>query len=730
MKKYLLLIVLMCCSTLAFAQQRRAFYVYTADGLADIFYTSQVRKFTFAPIDESHPHVYNQIISVYRGGTKMPVTEIDSVSFLTPPLSAFQQEGKLNHISSEAFRQLVIDYKAEPDQQTLKSERPVIIDCWGKWCTYCLQMMPTMEQLAQEYKGRVDFYKVDVDEEPELSAYLASASLPCLYFFPKTGTPVAREGLMDIASIRNIIEKVLLVTDEENPDAPKPEVELNLWKGDSEHAWTDRRFTAQIKCPTVDATLVKYACFLKDEIENGEQTEKELIQRYGDVLPAELLPRVNSTHGLPLTFKVQKNSTYRFLCLVKNTQGGVTVQSADITTDASYTPLMDFQVVNGALAEFIQPQKNHMSVYIKTKEAVEAAFGYLLKREYDEAMARGETVESLLKVQDDRVFTLSAEALAQANNRGYVQVIAPLEEMTDYVCFARMCNAAGKVMTESKVLRTPYAGYNEVIAYPQLNVTTNLIGKAVSCSVNCVSGDAVYASLLILPAHDVTQLLAQGETLESIIETHPAVSVMSEQQVEWLNGQGVSNVFTDVRPSTRYTCIADVYGRLGGRVVIRSDIETLAEDMMSEAIDVVLSGNYAQKMLTASVQCCTANASTATLALIESSKLEQWLATGASLEDLMATQHQDFLKYETFTPEQLTWYNQNGFVTAYGSPQPSTRYTWLLDTRTTEGVRKLVRREVLTPNRYEMELLPYAQTSLSLQPQAACLPLLEVKCLH
>ena len=281
-------------------------------------------------------------------------------------------------------------------------------------------------------------------------------------------------------------------------------------------------------------------------------------------------------------------------------------------------------------------------------------------------------------------------------------------------------------MVASEELRTPYAGYNEVIAYPDIHVITSLIGHSVSCSVNCISGNAIYASLLMLPADEVTSLLAKGQTLEELMKTHPKVSVMSAQQLEWINDQGVSNVLSDVRPGTRYTCLADVYGRFGGRTVKRSDIQTLPQGVDVPLLDVVFAGSYGQKMLTASAVCRSANAVSATAALVESGKLEQLLGKGLTLEELMAASHEDFLKYDVFTADQLGWFNQNGFVLAYGDIQPSTRYTWLLDTRTAAGDRLVQRSEVMTPNASEMELIPYALSPLSRAISQKPLPLQQV----
>ncbi|NQT23124.1 MAG: thioredoxin [Candidatus Omnitrophica bacterium] len=71
------------------------------------------------------------------------------------------------------------------ETKVLKSEKPIMIDLWAEWCMPCKMLTPVIEEIAEEYKGRVDVAKVNVDDSPELATELSVMSIPTLIFFKK-----------------------------------------------------------------------------------------------------------------------------------------------------------------------------------------------------------------------------------------------------------------------------------------------------------------------------------------------------------------------------------------------------------------------------------------------------------------------------------------------------------------------------------------------------------------
>ena len=66
------------------------------------------------------------------------------------------------------------------EKEVMKSEQPVLLDFWAVWCPPCRMLAPVVEQIAEEYEGRVKVGKVNVDEERELSAMFRVENIPTI----------------------------------------------------------------------------------------------------------------------------------------------------------------------------------------------------------------------------------------------------------------------------------------------------------------------------------------------------------------------------------------------------------------------------------------------------------------------------------------------------------------------------------------------------------------------
>ena len=68
-------------------------------------------------------------------------------------------------------------------REVIESELPVLVDFFAEWCGPCRMLSPVMEQLAEEYEGKVKLVKLHVDQAPELASSYGINSIPALLYF-------------------------------------------------------------------------------------------------------------------------------------------------------------------------------------------------------------------------------------------------------------------------------------------------------------------------------------------------------------------------------------------------------------------------------------------------------------------------------------------------------------------------------------------------------------------
>ena len=91
------------------------------------------------------------------------------------------------------------------EQEVLHSKIPVLVDFWAEWCSPCRQIAPIVDQLAQEFSGRVKIGKVNIDRVAELAGRYGIMSIPTLMIF-KDGKPL--ETMVGLRSKGALVEKL------------------------------------------------------------------------------------------------------------------------------------------------------------------------------------------------------------------------------------------------------------------------------------------------------------------------------------------------------------------------------------------------------------------------------------------------------------------------------------------------------------------------------------------
>jgi thioredoxin len=121
----------------------------------------------------------------------------------------YSQTSEIEFLTKETFLQKVTDYTKSSEWQ-YKGSKPAVIDFYADWCGPCKQMSPVMEELAAKYKGKLDFYKINVDKETELAAMFGIRSIPYFVFIPMGEEPKAMMGSTPKENFENILRTYLL----------------------------------------------------------------------------------------------------------------------------------------------------------------------------------------------------------------------------------------------------------------------------------------------------------------------------------------------------------------------------------------------------------------------------------------------------------------------------------------------------------------------------------------
>jgi len=95
------------------------------------------------------------------------------------------------------------------ETDVMSSSIPVFVDFWAEWCGPCRMVSPVVEELSEEFSGKVDFVKVNVDQANEIASKYNVFSIPTLAIFNKGQIVAQQVGAASKESYKNMIDRAL-----------------------------------------------------------------------------------------------------------------------------------------------------------------------------------------------------------------------------------------------------------------------------------------------------------------------------------------------------------------------------------------------------------------------------------------------------------------------------------------------------------------------------------------
>jgi len=114
------------------------------------------------------------------------------------------------HLTVDTFKEKVFNFD-ENKEWKFEGEKPCLIDFYADWCGPCKMVAPILEELSEEYDGKLDIYKVNTEEQKELSAIFGIQSIPSMLFVPKDGQPQMAMGALPKDTLEKAFKDVLKV---------------------------------------------------------------------------------------------------------------------------------------------------------------------------------------------------------------------------------------------------------------------------------------------------------------------------------------------------------------------------------------------------------------------------------------------------------------------------------------------------------------------------------------
>jgi len=118
----------------------------------------------------------------------------------------------MEFLTKDSFLQKVFNYE-QNKEWNFEGELPCIIDFYADWCGPCKMVEPVLQELAQEYRGKLNVYRVNTEDQQELAATFGIQSIPSLLFVPLNDKPQMAVGALPKNSIKKAMNEILNIAE-------------------------------------------------------------------------------------------------------------------------------------------------------------------------------------------------------------------------------------------------------------------------------------------------------------------------------------------------------------------------------------------------------------------------------------------------------------------------------------------------------------------------------------